>query len=64
MRVVESFPRKVREIVNTFIPMSDGVKLAARIWLPEDAEKNPRAGDPGISALSQAGRRRHGSAMR
>ncbi len=41
MRVVEKFPRKVREIVNTFIPMSDGVKLAARIWLPEDAEKNP-----------------------
>jgi predicted acyl esterase len=41
MRVVENFPRKVREIVTTFIPMSDGVKLAARIWLPEDAEKNP-----------------------
>ena len=41
MRVVENFPRKVREIVNTFIPMSDGAKLAARIWLPEDAEKNP-----------------------
>ena len=35
------FPRKVREIENTWIEMPDGVKLAARIWLPEDAEKNP-----------------------
>ncbi|MEM9206611.1 MAG: CocE/NonD family hydrolase [Pseudomonadota bacterium] len=32
------FPRQVREIENTWIPMPDGVKLAARIWLPEDAE--------------------------
>ena len=35
------FPRKVREIENTWIPMPDGVKLAARIWLPEDAEDDP-----------------------
>ncbi|SPH23754.1 Cocaine esterase [Defluviimonas aquaemixtae] len=35
------FPRKVREIDNTWIPMSDGTKLAARIWLPEDAEADP-----------------------
>ncbi|MFZ1728457.1 MAG: CocE/NonD family hydrolase [Albidovulum sp.] len=35
------FPRKVREIENTWIEMPDGVKLAARIWLPEDAEANP-----------------------
>ena len=41
MRIVDKFPRKVREIENTFIPMPDGMKLAARIWLPEDAEKNP-----------------------
>ena len=41
MTIVENFPRKVREIENTFIPLSDGTKLAARIWLPEDAEKNP-----------------------
>ena len=41
MRVVENFPRKVREIENTFIPLKDGAKLAARIWLPEDAETNP-----------------------
>ncbi len=35
------FPRKVREIENTWIEMPDGVKLAARIWLPDDAEADP-----------------------
>ncbi len=35
------FPRKVREIENTWIPMPDGTKLAARVWLPEDAEDDP-----------------------
>src|SRR5258706_2598919 len=33
--------RRVRLIENTYIAMSDGVRLAAKIWLPEDA-----AGDP------------------
>ena len=40
-KVVESFPRGVREIENTWIPLSDGCRLAARIWLPEDAEASP-----------------------
>ncbi|MFC3614188.1 CocE/NonD family hydrolase [Lutimaribacter marinistellae] len=35
------FPRKTREIENVWIPMPDGTRLAARIWLPEDAEENP-----------------------
>jgi putative CocE/NonD family hydrolase len=35
------FPRKVRAIENVFIPMRDGARLAARIWLPEDAESAP-----------------------
>ncbi|MDE0279640.1 MAG: CocE/NonD family hydrolase [Gammaproteobacteria bacterium] len=35
------FPRKVREIENTWIPMPDGTRLAARIWLPEDAGDDP-----------------------
>jgi len=39
--VKTGFPRKVREIENVWIPMSDGTKLAARIWLPEDAEADP-----------------------
>jgi putative CocE/NonD family hydrolase len=34
-------PRGVREIENTWIVMPDGVKLAARIWLPEGAERRP-----------------------
>lgn len=33
--------RRVREIDNTFIPLSDGTQLAARIWLPADADANP-----------------------
>ena len=32
------FPRTIREIENTWIPMPDGTRLAARIWLPVDAE--------------------------
>ncbi|MGX9120789.1 CocE/NonD family hydrolase [Mesorhizobium sp. BHbsci] len=34
-------PRGVYDIENIWIPMSDGTKIAARIWLPEDAEQNP-----------------------
>ena len=39
--VITDFPRKVREIENTWIPMPDGTRLAARIWLPEDAGTDP-----------------------
>ncbi len=38
MRIVAEFPVAVRVIENVWIPLSDGVRLAARIWLPEDAE--------------------------
>ena len=41
MRVIHEFPRDVRVIENVWIPMSDGVRLAARVWLPEDAEERP-----------------------
>ncbi|MCI0429629.1 MAG: CocE/NonD family hydrolase [Rhodospirillales bacterium] len=41
MELITRFPRAVREIANTEIRLSDGSRLAARIWLPEDAEKNP-----------------------
>src|SRR5436190_8199097 len=43
MKTITTFPRKIREIENLFIPLSDGTKLAARIWLPEDAEQKPVA---------------------
>ena len=39
--IVTSFPRAVREIEHTTIPLKDGTRLAARIWLPEDAEADP-----------------------
>ncbi len=35
------FPRVVREIEHIWIPMADGCRLAARIWLPEDADEHP-----------------------
>jgi len=41
MKVTDSFSRKVRELENCWITLADGVKLAARIWLPEDAEADP-----------------------
>jgi putative CocE/NonD family hydrolase len=40
-RIRTEFPRTVREIEHTWIPLSDGTQLAARIWLPEDAETDP-----------------------
>ena len=39
--IVTTFPRKVRVIEHMLIPLKDGTTLAARIWLPEDAERNP-----------------------
>ncbi len=41
MQIVETFPHTVREIENVFIPMCDGKRLAARVWLPEAAESSP-----------------------
>jgi uncharacterized protein len=41
MQIVEQFPRCVREIANLFIELADGCRLAARIWLPADAEADP-----------------------
>ena len=41
MRVVTDLPRPVRVIDHVWIPLSDGIRLGARIWLPEDAEDDP-----------------------
>jgi putative CocE/NonD family hydrolase len=41
MQIVHEFPRVVREIENVFIELADGCRLAARIWLPADAEADP-----------------------
>jgi predicted acyl esterase len=39
--IVTTFPNAVRVIEHTLIPLKDGTMLAARIWLPDDAEQNP-----------------------
>jgi len=36
-----SFPHPIREIENLWIPLADGTRLAARLWLPLDAEAQP-----------------------
>jgi uncharacterized protein len=41
MRVRTTFPRRTRLIEHAWIPLNDGCRLAARIWLPEDAEDDP-----------------------
>jgi putative CocE/NonD family hydrolase len=41
MRTVTSFPHEVRVVENVFIPMPDGARLAARLWLPAGAEVDP-----------------------
>src|ERR671922_227004 len=40
-RTRTDFPRRVREIEHTWITLADGCRLAARIWLPEDADDDP-----------------------
>ena len=41
MKIVRAFPRPVRRIEHCWIPLPDGCRLAARVWLPEDAETSP-----------------------
>ena len=39
--VRRSFPHRIRVIDHQWIPLTDGTRLAARIWLPDDAERHP-----------------------
>jgi putative CocE/NonD family hydrolase len=39
--VVAEFPHAVREIEHCWIPMSDGTRLGARLWLPAGARAAP-----------------------
>ena len=41
LKSVSKFPHKVKETKHLWIILSDGVRLAARLWLPADAAKNP-----------------------
>lgn len=41
MQNVADFPLPIQQVRHFEIPMSDGCHLAARMWLPVDAEENP-----------------------
>lgn len=41
MEIEQDLPADVREIEHLEIVMADGIRLAARIWMPEDAESVP-----------------------
>lgn len=40
------YPRPVREVMHTTIPLADGTRLAARLWMPADA--GPAARVPAV----------------
>ncbi|MDE0460664.1 MAG: CocE/NonD family hydrolase [Chromatiales bacterium] len=41
MKIVEKFPCEIEVLDPVFIELSDGIRLAARIWLPKDARERP-----------------------
>ncbi|MBX3014874.1 MAG: CocE/NonD family hydrolase [Caldilineaceae bacterium] len=41
LQIKEDFPYPVQEISHCWIPLPDGTRLAARIWLPLDAATKP-----------------------
>ena len=50
-----------RTVAHTWIPMTDGVRLSAKLWLPE-SPGDRRPGDPRVRAVSQG--RRDGGGRR
>ena len=56
MGVLTELPHRVRTIDHIWIPLADGTRLAARIWLPEERRARSGAGDPRVPPLPQ-GRR-------
>lgn len=41
MKSVSDFPREIIEEENVWIPVGDGLKLAARVWRPKDSGDDP-----------------------
>ncbi|MPV35888.1 CocE/NonD family hydrolase [Georgenia subflava] len=41
MRTVTDLPHEIEVVENVFIPTRDGQQVAARLWLPVDAEQHP-----------------------
>ncbi|MFO7577523.1 MAG: CocE/NonD family hydrolase [Pelovirga sp.] len=44
MQYITSFPCTVETIENVWIPMSDGIRLAGRLWLPRGCDSQPVPG--------------------
>jgi putative CocE/NonD family hydrolase len=40
-RIIKEFPYPVRKVEHSWIPLKDGTRLAARMWLPTCAEATP-----------------------
>ena len=51
-RYETSLPHAVRDIENVWITLSDGCRLAARIWLPDEGAGGARSRDPRVHPLS------------
>ncbi len=41
MEIVEAFRHRVQTVENLWIPLPDGMRLAARAWIPETADDQP-----------------------
>ncbi len=41
MKIKTRFARAIEQIDHTWISMSDGARLSARIWVPDDADRRP-----------------------
>ncbi|CAN5535293.1 CocE/NonD family hydrolase [soil metagenome] len=41
MTIRTTFPHEIEVIEHLWIPLSDGTRLAARVWMPADARDNP-----------------------
>jgi putative CocE/NonD family hydrolase len=40
-RIRTAFPREVRVVPHAWIPLADGTRLSARLWMPRDADHDP-----------------------
>ena len=41
MKTITKFPESVRVTDHICIPLSDGTKLAAKMWIPKSSDKHP-----------------------
>lgn len=41
MKIISKFPEKVQILEHIWIPLTDGMRLAAKVWLPESAKQRP-----------------------